>query len=41
MALTRGSFGGHEFSRMMLGFARAACRPERHNERFSKVDEAV
>lgn len=39
MALTRGSFGGL-FSWMALLYAQAARRPERHTERFSKVDEA-
>ena len=40
MALTRGSVGGGEFSWMVALFVRAACRRERHKERFSKVDEA-
>src|SRR5579862_1539615 len=38
-ALTRGSFGDSEFSRMVTLYARAACRRERHQERFLKVDE--
>jgi hypothetical protein len=40
MALKRGSFGGYEFSRIVLLFAGAACKTERHKARFSKVDEA-
>jgi hypothetical protein len=40
MALTCGSFDGYEVSRMVLLFARAVCRPERHQQRFSKIDGA-
>jgi len=40
VALTCGSFGGHEFGRAVVVFAQAACQPELQNKRFSKVDEA-
>jgi hypothetical protein len=39
-ALTRGSFGGYEFGRMVVLFARAACQSELRKKRILKLDEA-